>query len=127
MSQLPLWRNSIQCYTPKAIAFFFGIDNIVQVWDVSTGAELNVLKGHTDYVNTVAISRDGMKVVSSSLDKTVRVWDVKGAELNVLRGYTGSIDSVAIPRDGMRIDPEPSVVEQFSFSIQTQQTNLYPF
>jgi WD40 repeat protein len=61
----------------------------VRVWDASTGAELNVLKGHTDWVNSVAISRDGMRIVSGSDDKTVRVWDAStGAELNVLKGHT---------------------------------------
>jgi WD40 repeat protein len=50
-------------------------DKTVRVWDASTGAELNVLRGHTDSVNSVAISRDGMRIVSGSDDKTVRVWD----------------------------------------------------
>jgi WD40 repeat protein len=34
-----------------------------------TGAELNVLKGHTDWVNSVAISRDGMRIVSGSMTR----------------------------------------------------------
>jgi WD40 repeat protein len=50
-------------------------DKTVRIWDASTGAELNVLKGHTSWVNSVAISRDGMRIVSGSYDKTVRIWD----------------------------------------------------
>src|SRR5258708_118602 len=69
-----------------------------------TGAELNVFKGHTRPVISVAISKDGMRIVSGSDDNTVRVRDGStGAELNVLKGHTRSVNSVAISRDGMRI------------------------
>jgi WD40 repeat protein len=59
---------------------------------------------HRVRVNSVAISRDGMRIVSGSYDKTVRMWDAStGAELNVLKGHTNWVNSVAISRDGMRI------------------------
>jgi WD40 repeat protein len=51
-------------------------DKTVRIWDASTGAELNVLRGHTNLVNSVAISRDGMRIVSGSNDKSVLVWDL---------------------------------------------------
>ena len=38
------------------------------------------LTGHTSCVNNVAISPDGATLVSSSGDKTVRVWDVASGE-----------------------------------------------
>ena len=34
-----------------------------------------LLQGHTDYVNMVAFSPDGNRIVSGSDDNTVRVWD----------------------------------------------------
>jgi WD40 repeat protein len=42
-------------------------DNSVRVWDASTGAELKELKGHTDWVNSVAFSSDGTQIVSGSM------------------------------------------------------------
>src|SRR5258708_454125 len=79
-------------------------DRTVQVWDASTGAELNVFLGHSSPVSSIAISSDGMRIVSGSDDMTVRVWDVfTSAELNVLKGHTDWVKSVAISRDGMRI------------------------
>jgi len=79
-------------------------DNSVRVWDASTGAELNTLKGHTNSVNSVAFSRDSTRIVSGSDDESVRVWDVStGVELNMLKGHTGWVNSVAFSRDGTRI------------------------
>ena len=38
---------------------------------------LKVLKDHDSWVYAVAISADGSKIVSSSADKTVRVWSAE--------------------------------------------------
>jgi len=79
-------------------------DGTVRVWDASTGAELNVLKGHTGPVKSVVFSRDGMWIVSGSADKTLRVWDAStGVELNILEGHTNWVNSVAFSRDGTQI------------------------
>jgi len=50
---------------------------ILRVWDIFTGAKLIVFKGHSDWVNSVAISKDGTQIVSGSFDR------------NALRGHTG--------------------------------------
>jgi WD40 repeat protein len=89
-------------------------DKTVRVWDVETGECLKVMKGHTggkvmkDYsesgVRSVAVSRDGRRVVSGGSDKTVRVWDVETGEcLKVMEGHTDGVGSVAVSRDGKRV------------------------
>lgn len=50
------------------------------VEDVYTGRVLKVLSGHTDRVRSVFYSLDGEKIVSSSYDGTVRVWDIEKGE-----------------------------------------------
>ena len=43
-----------------------------QLWDVDTGECLHVFRGHTSKIYSVAF--DGERVVTGSLDSTVRVW-----------------------------------------------------
>jgi len=74
------------------------------VWDASTGKQLNVLNGHTHFVNSVAFSTDGTRIVSGSDDNSVRVWDAStGKQLNVLNGHTWLVKSVAFSTDGAHI------------------------
>jgi WD40 repeat protein len=74
------------------------------VWDALTGEEKHVLNGHTNWVNSVAFSSDGSRIVSGSQDKSVRVWDaLTGEEKHVLNGHTNSVNSVAFSSDGSRI------------------------
>jgi WD40 repeat protein len=74
------------------------------VWDALTGEEKHVLNGHTNSVNSVAFSSDGSRIVSGSVDKSVRVWDaLTGEEKHVLNGHTDSVNSVACSSDGSRI------------------------
>jgi WD40 repeat protein len=47
------------------------------IWNTTSGLLLANLCGHTDMVRGVAISSDGAAAVSCSLDKTVRVWNLK--------------------------------------------------
>ena len=68
------------------------------------GAELACLRGHSLAVYSVAFDRAGLRIVSGSMDKTVRVWDAaSGAELACLRGHDREVKSVAFDREGRRI------------------------
>jgi len=45
----------------------------VRVWDADSGEELACLREYEDTVQSVAVTRDGRRIVSASWDRTVRV------------------------------------------------------
>src|SRR5262249_17771598 len=55
-------------------------DNTVRIWDVKTGTEVKVFRGHELPVGAVAFSSDGRSLISASGD-FIKVWDIgRGSE-----------------------------------------------
>ena len=60
-------------------------DNTLRLWDAKTGAALGEpLRGHTNWVRSVAFSPEGKRLVSGSQDFTVRIWPVLDAWADAL-------------------------------------------
>jgi len=61
---------------------------------------IRTFKGHTDYVESVAISADARYGLSGSCDKTLRLWDLATGEcIRTFEGHTDYVYSVAISAD----------------------------
>jgi WD40 repeat protein len=91
--------------SPDGTRLFSGShDNTIRVWDLTTGALLHTLTGHTHVVDCLEMSPDGLKLVSGSYDKTIRVWDLTtGALLHTLTGHTGSVYCLKMSPDGLKL------------------------
>ncbi|MFC1792770.1 protein kinase [Planctomycetota bacterium] len=81
-----------------------GMDSPIRIWDMTTGAEVKILRGHADQVYSLAFSPDGKRLVSGSVDKTIRIWNMAdGTELMILHGHDSEVSSVAYSLDGKSI------------------------
>jgi WD40 repeat protein len=79
-----------------------GMDSPIKIWDLGTGACRATLEGHMDLVRSVAITPDGMRILSGSLDNVARVWDAEsGWTTAKLEGHTNGITTVVALRDNI--------------------------
>ncbi|KIM34905.1 hypothetical protein M413DRAFT_32925 [Hebeloma cylindrosporum] len=115
------WITSV-AFSPDGARIVSGSsDKTIRIWDVETGNQFRAsadktvwiwdavmgkpvgepLRGHTDWVTSVAFSPDGGRIVSGSGDKTIRIWDVEmGNQVGEpFRGHTGYVWSVAFSPD----------------------------
>lgn len=54
-----------------------GDDFKLRLWDTRTGAQIRpIFEGHTGDILDVAFSRDGTRLVSTSCDQSIRLWDI---------------------------------------------------
>ncbi|KAF9171728.1 hypothetical protein BGX21_010253 [Mortierella sp. AD011] len=52
-------------------------ENTVSILNPVTGESLLTLRGHTDKISMIVYSSDGMRIATSSEDRTIRLWDAR--------------------------------------------------
>ena len=58
-----------------------GPDRVVKILNAETGAQEKALEGHKDWVYSLAVSRDGKRLVSGSWDGEVKIWSLEEGKL----------------------------------------------
>lgn len=95
------WVSAV-AFNPKYMVLASGgLDDTVNLWDISTGTLTTSLTGHARGINGLAFSPHGQVLASCSDDDTIRVWNAgTGQLLHILKGHRHDVTSVAIGRRG---------------------------
>jgi WD40 repeat protein/biopolymer transport protein ExbD len=75
-------------------------DFALRLYDAQTGQLVRRFEGHSAPVTSVVFAPHGQRILSGSLDRTVRVWSVDGSEAAYFQEHTAAVNSVAISPDG---------------------------
>jgi|CZKM01.1.fsa_nt_gi WD40 repeat protein len=73
------------------------------LWNARTGARRMLLKGHSNWVVSLAFSADSKRLISGAGDSTARIWDIEsGSEVGRVRfqGESSYVDGVGLSPKG---------------------------
>ncbi len=94
------WISGDVTFSPDGTVLAVPCRTGVWLYDVETGAEINLLFGHTEPVSSVAFSPDGKILAGGSWDNTIRLWDVQtGKAIHTLVGHTENVGTMAFSPD----------------------------
>jgi mitogen-activated protein kinase organizer 1 len=102
----------LACSSDNTTFASVGGDRNVFLWDVQAASTLrrfgsNSSQGHSARINCVAFAgQDDSVLISGSLDRSVRIWDVKSRNANpimILDEAKDSVSSIVVPRTGYEI------------------------
>jgi WD40 repeat protein len=88
-------------FSPDGIIASVSNDNLVHLWDTSTGKLVKILKVHKDQISCVAFSLDGKTLVAANSAFKARLWDTATwKQIKSLNVHKHMIYSIAISPDG---------------------------
>jgi WD40 repeat protein len=73
-------------------------DKTIKIWNPLAGIELNRHTGHTDVITGASFVAETSKIVSSSEDGTVKLWETYAEKTHV--GHSKTVNSIAFSPTG---------------------------
>jgi WD40 repeat protein len=70
------WITSVVFSPDGRTALSCALRTTFRLWEVATGKDLHIFRGHTDSVWSAKFSPDGRTALSGSLDNTLKLWDL---------------------------------------------------
>lgn len=67
--------------TCENVLFSISYDLKIIAWDITTGEEILTYMGHKDTIFSLSFNEDGSKFVTTSKDKTIRMFDSKSGDI----------------------------------------------
>jgi WD40 repeat protein len=83
-----------------------GEDTNIHLWDVTSGSQLSVLRGHTGPLNSISWRNDGYHLVSGSDDGTIRSWNLEDGNPSTdlkIGSHAARVTTVCFSPDGKSI------------------------
>ncbi len=102
-----VYHASSLAFSPsgRLLAYTFGLaESDIHLRDVITKADIGILEGHTAHVTEIQFTSDGKRLISSSADQTIRIWDLENQRcLKTLRGNRGKLTQIELMPDETRL------------------------
>ncbi len=125
--------TKISCSKDGRYILTGGSDNTVILWEIVNkrkyGEEtiglrkLNTFKGHSSPISFVGFSQNEDKVITSSLDNTIKIWDLKTAEEIVTMISMDSLNWIVTTPNGL-FDASPSAMNNIYYVQGTEIIDL---
>jgi len=90
-------------YSPNKGTMVAGLENgTVIVWTkIKTGSPVMALtfRAHDEYISDVVFTSDEKRILTSSWDRTAKLWDLNGNLLKVFHGHKDGLRAITISKD----------------------------
>lgn len=92
------------CFSPDSRHALTASGHVAQVWDVATGERAGMPLEHAAAVTAVAFSRDGLRVLTCSNDKTAQIWNaLTGKAVDAPLRHPGEVFGAAYSPDDLHV------------------------
>lgn len=119
----PLSRSGAAAFSPDGKTGAQAIGSAIRLWDVASGDEIAMLKGHTSEVRSLAFTSDSRQLLSGGDDGALRIWSMQTRTQAAALIALGDSDYVAVAPDQF-YRASKSRIKGISFRYQGE---IYPF